>query len=208
MGIHTTLYWQGDSKVKDSFQWSQALSILVIGIGIGWLAGLTVSPVVGGIITSLVGIGAGVVTGLHAVRSGKGENQSNSNGRHIDARPAALLVLGIALSAPCGIVARTYHVFEPLKYQAVVGKNQSSSGKTKQSDSSMSDHYRGVLYGVYQSECEQLLSLAIMGNEKALIYRMKESTIPCAQDMVANFQDDPKTLVMLLKTICKYYESK
>lgn len=90
---------------------SQALWILIIGVGIGWLVGLSTSPIIAGIITSLIALGAGVVTGLQVIESKKEENVEKEK-HYINAKPLALLILGISLAAPCGILVRTYHVFE------------------------------------------------------------------------------------------------
>lgn len=176
-----------------SFQVSQAFSILIIGIGIGWLAGLSISSVVGGIITSLLGIGAGIVTGLQTIRPQKGENQNGSKKQVVDARPAAILVLGIALSSPCGIMARTYHVFEPRQHQ--------NSSERKPQD-------QGVLFAEYQDECEQILGLATMGNYKAFLEQLKASNIPVAKELVPKFQHEPGKLRQLVKIICQDREKK
>jgi hypothetical protein len=178
-----------------STQWVQAVSVLVIGIGLGWLAGLSVSPVVGGIITSLLGIAAAVVTGLHAIRFDRGARQGDSSTPRVDARPAALLVLGIALAATLGILVRTHHLLEPRQPAGAV-------------ESSRNNQERGVLYGAYQDECNLVLGSATAGNYKAFITQLKASSIPCAREMVSQFQEDPLTLIPLIKTICRDTGSK
>ena len=72
----------------------QLIAILMIGLGIGWLAGLSVSPVVGTVLASLLGVAGGIVA---AARSLPAEASAASFLSGVDARPAAVLVLGIAL---------------------------------------------------------------------------------------------------------------
>ncbi len=169
----------------------QTLSILVIGLGIGWLAGLSTSPIVASIITSLVALGAGVVAGLQVIQEKTEENTTATKKKYIDARPVALLILGIALAAPCGILARTYHIFEPTQVIS------------KQTDTKNSSQNQGVLFGNSESECNQILSLATMGNYKEFIEELKVSSIPHSEEMVKKFESEPKTLEFFLRIICQ-----
>ncbi len=167
-----------------------------MGSGIGWLVGLSVSAVVGGVIASLLSIGAGIVSGLQAVQLGKGD--TGNGGAHIyyvDARPAAMLILGIALAAPCGILARTHHVFEPHQSKLNPPGQSLSYDKQKQ--------YAGVLFGIHREECAQVLDLAMMGNYKAFTEQLLVSDIPLAKEITSRFQGDPHTLARLVKIICR-----
>lgn len=132
----------------------QLLSLLITGLSIGWLAGLSVSPVIATILASVVGIAGGIVAGARSLsRDDSGGSQTGGLAQ-IDARPAAVLVLGIALAAPLGIVARTHGVFEP------AGKGRSSSPVEQ-----------GVLFGVNAEQCEELRAMAGYPNER--IYRTR-----------------------------------
>jgi len=169
---------------------SQALWILIIGVGIGWLAGLSTSPIIAGIITSLIALGAGVVTGLQVIENKKEENAEKEK-HYINAKPLALLILGIALAAPCGILARTYHVFEP------------SPIISKQIETKNSSQNQGVLFGNYESECTQILNLATIGNNKAFLEKLKQSNLPQSEEMVNKFGNEPQTLEYFLRIICQ-----
>jgi hypothetical protein len=79
----------------------------VSGLGIGWLVGLSASPVVSGVIASLLGVAAGVVTTF------RGTSESSAKSVVTDARPVALLVVGIALGASAGLTARTHDILSP-----------------------------------------------------------------------------------------------
>jgi hypothetical protein len=68
--------------------------------------------VVAGVITSVLGIAVGIVTGLRSVRQ---ENQSDLPAAltAVDARPAAVLVLAIALAATGGMIVKAHRLLEP-----------------------------------------------------------------------------------------------
>jgi len=201
-----------DSKMNPVFQKTQSLSVLIIGLGIGWLAGLSVSAIVSSIITSLLGLGAGLVAGLQTIQRSKENNFRDRVERYFDARPAALLVLGIALAAPCGIMVRTYHVFEPSQSGVVINKTQAGSLEKSLLNELLilkkEKQDQGVLFSQYEEECSLILSLATMGNYSAFMQELKRSKIPAAEEMVFKFQDDPESLEFFLKTICRFYKSK
>ena len=117
----------------------QWISIIAVGVGIGWLAGLSASPVVATVLASLLGVAGGIVAGA---RSLPDEGSASSSLSHLDARPAAALVLAIAVGAPLGILARTHGVFEP----------------TGAADGP--DIGKGVLFGVTEEECSFLRGIA------------------------------------------------
>ena len=179
-------------------QLMQALSLLIAGAGIGWLTGLSVSPVVSIVITSIAGLGAGAVTGLQTMQNIKNQNTEDA-GKRFDARPAAIFILGIALMAPCGILARTYHVFEPAHVIEVQGKKVVYK---------KSDQDRGVLFAAYEDDCGHVLSLAAMENHEGVIKYLNESTMPGAKKLAFEFKDNQKDLARILGIICNYYQPK
>lgn len=82
----------------------QIISLGATGLAIGWLAGLSLSPVVGTIIAAVLGLVGGVMAGF-----------SSQNGpKHIaDARPIALVVVGIAIASTLGMLTRDYWLPPP-----------------------------------------------------------------------------------------------
>ncbi|GAB4267534.1 MAG: hypothetical protein Kow0092_20920 [Deferrisomatales bacterium] len=127
----------------------QLLSILVVGAGVGWLAGLSVSPVIATVLASLLGVAGGIVAGARGSAGDAPEATRGEGLSRFDARPAAVLVLGIALGAPLGIVARTHRVFEPAGPEP---------GKPSR---------EGVLFALTVEQCETLRALADFPNERA-----------------------------------------
>jgi hypothetical protein len=138
----------------------QLLSVLVIGAGIGWLAGLSISPVIGTVLASLLGVAGGIVAGVHSVARTQGDGGTVAP-MSIDARPAALLVLGISLGAPFGIIARTHALFE--KVTPVQSSKMAQTAKLPQSDL----RSLGGLFGSLVETCDELRTLASYPNERA-----------------------------------------
>lgn len=81
----------------------KALSILVIGGALGWLTGLSTSPVVAAVIASCLALGIQLVS---MKRPGNSPDSHES-----PFVSAALFFLGIAISAPIGIYCRENGVF-------------------------------------------------------------------------------------------------
>jgi hypothetical protein len=132
----------------------QLLSVLVIGLGVGWLAGLSVSPVIATVLASLVGVAGGIAAGVRSVSRDADAGTGPSRAAQVDARPAAVLVLGIALAAPIGIVTRTHALLEPADARRV-GAPPAAPAR------------QGVLFGVTVEQCEKLRAMADFPNERA-----------------------------------------
>lgn len=128
----------------------QLFAVLIIGLGIGWLAGLSVSPVIATVLASLVGIAGGLVAGLRGAGGKTNIDSARVGHSTIDARPAAVLVLGIALGAPGGIVARTHQLLEPEDALPAQGATA-----------------EGVLFNVSVDACDRLRARARDPNEQA-----------------------------------------
>ena len=63
-------------------KWPESVYILVVGLGVGWLTGLSTSPVIAGVLSSIMGVAAGVVAGLKSIgisspSAGGGQNGKN-----------------------------------------------------------------------------------------------------------------------------------
>ncbi|MCI5178463.1 MAG: hypothetical protein D3911_03910 [Candidatus Electrothrix sp. AW3_4] len=86
-----------------------AISLVIIGFGVGWLTGLSISPVVAALLSSIIG----AVLVLAAVLSGfsYGDNASLiKNVSDISPVPFALLMVGIIAGTSSGIWVRTHNV--------------------------------------------------------------------------------------------------
>ncbi|HEU0204549.1 MAG TPA: hypothetical protein VFR86_29405 [Burkholderiaceae bacterium] len=165
-----------------SFTLMQALSVLTMGLGIGWLVGLSLSPVVGSVIASLLGIVGGVVVGLRSV-PGYGTGG-------IDARPAALLVLGIAVAATAGLLARTHGLLAPPPTTAAAGM-QAQGGQPAQAG----------LFSMSLEECAELRGAWGRGQPAQFVRQFEASIVPQAKELAARIPD-PETLALIVEALC------
>jgi hypothetical protein len=91
-------------------------ALVVTGFGIGWLAGLAVSPVVSIVISSVLGTVAAVVAVLSGLEPTSTDGEKTATlrqflGLHPKPWPIMWLVIGIAIGSMFGIRARNYHWF-------------------------------------------------------------------------------------------------
>jgi hypothetical protein len=92
------------------------IALVVTGFGIGWLAGLAVSPVVSIVISSVLGTVAALVAVLSGLESTSADGEKTASfrqflGLHPNPWPITCLVIGIAFGSMVGIRARNYHWF-------------------------------------------------------------------------------------------------
>ena len=88
-------------------------ALVVTGFGIGWLAGLSVSPVVSIVLTSVTGIAAAVVTALSGLKEDPADPKVKERRRlpQIEVWPLAILLVGMLIGSTLGILARNNHLF-------------------------------------------------------------------------------------------------
>jgi hypothetical protein len=169
---------------------AQNLSILVLGAGIGWLSGLSISPVIEHVITALIGLAGGVVTGIYSVRS-RVASSSEANTPSVSALPAALLVVGMAVGAPLGIMGRTHAIFG----------NAGQKDQVKQSAGKSSDNEgKAVLYDAHTTDCGEFMG--VENQDAELRNAMKLSTQPWAK-VLADSETDPTVVKAVMEAICE-----
>jgi hypothetical protein len=185
---------EGKAVRRTHLQMIQVISIFVVGAGVGWLTGLSASPVVASVLASLLGVGAGIVTGLKTVKTNEQEGASQLRGEQwIDARPAALLILGVAVGAPFGILARTHQIFVPAHVRQEMRSNVGSP---------LPPHLQGVLFSVTAEDCAESLALVDHPNGEAFRETLKASGLPGARKLVANVQDTD-ILRIVVRALCR-----
>ncbi len=93
-------------------------ALVVTGFGIGWLAGLSVSPVVSIVIASVTGSVATIIAALSGVKEELLDAESSSATlrrllRAVTPVPIAWLMVGLIVGSLVGIKARNYNWFGP-----------------------------------------------------------------------------------------------
>jgi hypothetical protein len=84
-----------------------AISLLLCGISIGWLIGLSISPVIQTVIGSILTIITSVITLLFSLQDGSIKDKITDKLGVINILPLALFLVGLSFSATIGIYART-----------------------------------------------------------------------------------------------------
>jgi len=104
-------------------RFSDALLLLIIGVGVGWLIGLSVSPVLFIILGSVIALVAGVVgalVGLDPDSGDKTESDPENPSKTLYSRkslipisplPLTTLVIGLGIGSTTGIYVRTNDIF-------------------------------------------------------------------------------------------------
>jgi len=164
----------------------KGLSLLIIGFGIGWLMGLSVAPVVSGILTTLLTAVMTLVGILSGIEGKRGESSETGQVPNLSPRwavnpvPVAILILGILAGSSVGILARTHNwlggsedISKEVKTWTDQGLKQSDvaqqlldakypkDGTTvadPTTNNPTKDGVAGVLFSHSETECNDLLS--------------------------------------------------
>jgi hypothetical protein len=125
---------------KDKIPWSYLVAIFISGICIGFLVGVSASPVINGLIAGIVSLAAGVVSALCGVQLEKqtaaGKAEQNQGGTSlfsgkVNPVPIAVLIAAIVIGSIVGLQARTQEWFAELP-EHLAAKWQKSTGLTKE----------------------------------------------------------------------------
>lgn len=153
------------------------IAVLIVGLGIGWLAGLSASPVISGVLASLLVVAGGLIVG-------RVENKELPVPAGSQAKvPLAILVVGIALGSTGGVVVRTHDLLGV----AAPGRGDGKNVSTRE----------GVLFQVAASECEELRN----SGESQIRLRVKSSNNQRVSRLAEEFPDDG-TLLKVARALC------
>ena len=182
----------------------QGLFVFITGLSIGWLSGLSVTPVISAVLASLLGIAGGVAGGLKLFRakSPSPPEKTSDAKQGVDAIPIGLLALGIAVGSPLGMMARTHHLFEP--EPAVQSASTEQKETDTRCDEKKSKQDMGVLFLTRKQlkDCERLLSMVDYENEEAFVDTMRSVDFKWANRAADEIQD-VKTLKIIVRCICE-----
>ena len=97
---------------------ANAIALVVIGIGIGCLSGLSVSPVVSIVLTSLTGAAAAIVAVLGGIRDELLDQKTSTTAfqrllSRVTPIPLACLVIGLLIGTGIGLRVRAHDLLSP-----------------------------------------------------------------------------------------------
>lgn len=180
------------------------LYLVVTGLAVGWLVGLAVTPVLSGVLTSLLSVviaAVAVLVGLPDARNklgrlirGDGDSDSAPTAVAVNVLPVMLLTVGIALGATAGLMARVNGIFVTIR----------ATPETRDSTATRpSVEFARV--GLYSSpvtldQCERMV--AQLSYPRALRMEMLSSSEPVLINLAANERADSSSLANAVKLAC------
>ena len=146
------------------------VSLVLCGTSIGWLIGLSASPVIQTVISSLLAVITSILTLLFSLQDGKLKDKISDNLGVINVFPLAVFLLGLSLAATIGIYARSNDWFgvNPQTFERKWEfKDKDSSGIIKslyneihnQDSKATNSIYKGVLFNSSEN-CNELLKIS------------------------------------------------
>ena len=169
-------------------QKDQIFAVLIAGLGIGWLTGLSVSPVVGTVL-------AGIMTAVAGVVAGVASAGTDAARQRVNAWPLAILVVGVAFGGPLGIVARSHNIFGDSLHVTVAttGATAGLKGQTTTGAEAMS-----VLFSANADDCGRLRG----SPDQSLAGALETSRMDWAQRL-ARRSTDPKVMRGVVEFVCE-----
>lgn len=199
------------------------LGLLIVGIGVGWLVGMSTSPVVSIVVSSVTATAAAVIavlSGLEVPRSLEIAGPDDGPARvpkRVRVGPLAALVAGVVLGAAIGLTSRSAGVFgtdldaeinkwtkhgfsEQVVTDALFAAAYPLPGSSAIPNRLWSDERTGVLFdapGDLASVCTSLLSL-----DSAALRKYAQGSSLNGVRQIAEAVEDPAALKAVLEVIC------
>ena len=129
-----------------------------IGFSLGWLVGLSASPVLSGVLTSILGSVAALITVVPALGSDGKVGTALSAPKHTP-RLLAVLVIFMAIGATVGTLVRTNNLLGSSEPKAIERQKDTSSDRdagAAQPSPVRVSHRDGVLFSITSSQCADL----------------------------------------------------
>jgi len=171
---------------------SQWPALIGMGLALGWLTGLSASPVLASVLTALLGAGAGAVIGIRASR--------DSLSGTLDARPLALLLIAMAAAAPFAVMVRTYKVLEPRRGKEVLASSVPASAPigAKKAEAFNVTSSTGALFSASTEDCTRIVG----SPDKYFRSAVQTSQFTWAMLLANEIKDDHK-LREIVNSVCK-----
>lgn len=210
------------SKAANS-RFTDLIGLSIVGVGVGWLVGMSVSPVVSIVITSVTATAAAIIavlSGLEDTRSLESEDLHN-NLKYVPKRvrvgPLVALVIGIVLGAAVGLSSRSASVFGS-DLDAEISK-WTKYGRTQKdvanilfaaayplsgSDAAPNRGWAGDPPGVLFGSSSDLASacIGLTGLEGAELRKFAKGSTLEGVRRIAGAVEDPAALKAVLEVIC------
>lgn len=199
--------------------------LTIIGAGIGWLVGLSVSPVVSIVITSVTGSAAAIIAAMSGLEDKS--NQSDGNDKllfrnyrwQVNPLPLALLVVGILFGSTIGILARNQSWFgSDVSIEAHKWTRAGLTGDGYSQDEIVRKLFNRqlstgtsvtkpvtsgtVLFAVDSEECEALRAAALRTPDEELISALRNSTVKQLRNLPSVVTDYPLLKAIIEEALC------
>jgi hypothetical protein len=187
---------------------------------VGFLAGLSISPVTGIVLSSVCAIVVGATSslaGLDKNASAEDSTHPNHSGVGLNPVPVAFLMLGIVAGSVGGILTRTHDCLGTLGVGKVIENKQTAEPRVSRGESEnpqvvakpeapkqeiAKDTRAGVLYSAKSSECADWRAIS---NTEALRQNLRESETIRNQPALAHIASgcgDVGCLRGLVESLC------
>lgn len=209
--------------MKDALpQIGRSLLIMLGGGSLGWLTGLSATPVImsvlPGLLTAFIGL-ASVVAGLQKPMGAEADGKANGGlkaaARAVSVYPLAFLVIGIGAGVPFGLKARAFEWFGPapedlvskwvnlgLKKQVVVARlfDRAEPAVDKDGKSPVGRAHAYLLHGEADT-CEQITKSMEGYDLATLRSELQALQLPFAK--IGEEIKDVETLRRVVAVLCK-----
>lgn len=206
--------------------WSDAgnfVGLLIVGLGIGWLVGMSATPVVSIVITSLTATAGAILAVLSGLEDTKGpqspaaDKAPRYHARHVNVAPILALVVGLVIGAAVGLTSRSYGWFgtdldaeinkwtrhgrsEQEVTAALFAAAYPAPGSGETPNKTWTNDHVGVLFGSsgdLQDTCSALLGVSDADLRKYALGASLEGV-----QKIAAVVEDPTVLRAVLEVIC------
>ena len=187
------------------------VSLLFCGLSIGWLIGLSISPIIQTIIGSLLAIITSLLTLSFSIQEGQIKDKITDKFGTINVLPLALFLVGLSFSATVGIYARTNEWLgvNPESYKrkwemkdkdaSGIIKNLYDKQNKSERTASNTNFSEPVLFN-FGEDCKKMLNI----DDVNILYSMLNSYGPphsLFADSVMNYVDKKNQLQVLKQRI-------
>jgi hypothetical protein len=171
-----------------------AFAIGITGLCVGWLVGLSVSPVIGTVLGSIMAIAAAAVSVLAGLDpAGSDEKPTRFHG--MDGTPLMLLVLGLALGATAGLWVRANGVLI-----RAAGGTASAGGLSLDTARARYANVGLMNITISSAECDRMRSQ--LGSPDELKTEMAAARDPILRAVALSPAADSAVVFRLVEAVC------